>query len=344
MKTNYRTLFLIADNLASLYEDGIPIVLSLELLRELPISKEYKKSLLNIKENIMKGNSLGSSFYEDEKLYPSFFSGIIEIGENSGELVSVLRSLKDFYFNVDKVNRKLKSALRYPMFILAALISLIFVFLIFIIPNLYETFNVMDKEKSKIISFFYEFYNYLKTNKIYSITFIMSCIIALILILKYIKSTHRDKENNLLLKIKFLQQYYEYIFIMILSIILGSGIQISKGLDLCIESIDIQCIKISMEELKDEILVGNEIGASLNNSRFLSKYSLSMISMGEKSGELTEVLQKASKRLESNLLEKLEKVISYVTPVSIIVVAFVVIVFIFIFIMPMFNMIYSGVL
>ena len=91
MAVNYKNLYLIADNLADLYEDGIPLVLSLELLSELPVSKEYKRSLINIKNGVVEGKTLARSFSENPSLYPRFFSGVIDIGEGSGKLVSVLK-------------------------------------------------------------------------------------------------------------------------------------------------------------------------------------------------------------------------------------------------------------
>ncbi|MBE6047287.1 MAG: hypothetical protein E7213_02570 [Clostridium sp.] len=343
MKTNYRALFLIADNLADLYEDGISLILSLDILLELPINKEYKKSLINVKNSVIKGNSLGKSFYENSKLYPDFFCGIVDLGESSGELVSALRNLRDFYFNVDKVKKKVKNSIRYPLFVLCALFVLCIMFLMIIIPNLYETFNLMNKDASKTISFFYGVYAYIKNNKIYSFVTFMCGVFILALLYKYIKSIHLDKQNKIFFKIKFLRQYYEYIFMRILSIIVNSGIEISKGLELCVKSVDMKCIKKAIEQLKEEVLLGNEMSETLKKIEFLSSYSLSMIAIGEKGGNIDDVLKKASQRLECQLLRRLEKLVSYVMPAAIVLVSSMIMMFVFAFVIPIFDMIYSGV-
>lgn len=342
MVLDYRTLYLIADNLADLYEDGIPIVLSLELLSELPVKKEYKKSLVDIKNRVIDGKSLASSFSENPKLYPELFSNVVHIGEGSGKLVSVLKSLKEFYFHLDILKKKIISAIRYPLIVLCALIFLIIAFVIFIIPRLYETFNSISKEVSPIIVFCYKFSQYVKNNKVYSIIIIVSALLILLLSYKYIKTMNSEKMNTLLLRLKIIRQYYEYIFIMILSIIVSSGIEISKGIDLCVKSIEIKTIKQAMRDFGEDILSGVQMTDALKKVKFLSDYSLSMIRIGEESGSLEDILKKVSRRLENNLLERLEKMVSYVMPNSIIIVSFLILIFIAVFISPMMDIMYSG--
>ena len=343
MAVDYRNLYLIADNLADLYEDGIPLVLSLELLSELPVSKEYKRSLIHIKNEVIEGKTLASSFSENPSLYPKFFSGVIDIGEGSGKLVSVLKKIKEFYFHIDTLKRKIISSVRYPIFVVIALIFLSISFVLFIIPKLYETFNNFNKSISPVISFCYEFSKYIKDNKVYSIIFFICGIIGLILSYKYLKVSNKEISNKILFKFKILRQYYEYIFVMILSIIVGSGIEISTGLDLCLKSIKINNLKLALRMFKNDILSGSQVIEALRKVEFLSEYSLSMISIGEQSGTMEEILKKISVRLESNLVEKLEKMVSYVMPISIIIVTLIIMIFIFLFIKPMFDMMYSGI-
>lgn len=343
MALDYRTLYLIADNLADLYEDGIPIVLSLELLSELPISREYKKSLVDIKNRVNEGKTLASSFDENKKLYPELFSGIVGIGEGSGKLVLVLKSLKEFYFHLDILKSKVINAIRYPLIVFSALIFLIIAFVLFIIPRLYETFNSISKEVSPIIVFCYKLSQYIKNNKIYSVIILISAFFVILLSYKYIKTNNSEKKNKILFKLKILRQYYEYIFIMILSIIISSGIEISKGVDLCVKAIEIKTIKQAMRKFREDILSGVQMADALKKVGFLSDYSLSMIMIGEQSGSMEEILKKVSRRLEDNLLQRLEKIVSYVMPVSIIVVSFMILIFIAAFISPMLDIMYSGV-
>lgn len=343
MRQDYNSLALISENLGILYDDGISILESMDILLELPLNKEYRRSLIGIKENLKKGNTLGESFEKYPVIYPKFFSGALKIGEDTGQVSQTLFNLNTFYSNLYYINKKLKTALRYPLLVLGALIMLIFLFFILILPSIYETFNSINRDVPESIREFYNVYLYISKDRTYSIALMISCISIPILVFSFIKIKRKDKENVVVLKIKIIRQYYEYIFMMNLSIILNSGMQINKGIELCLESMNISSINNEMKILNESIFMGNGIESSLRNSRILSKYSLSMIALGEKGSKLDEVLSVSSKRLEKQLLDRLNTVISYINPIAISIISIFIIIFIFLFIMPMINMIYSGV-
>lgn len=338
----YDSLALISGNLLTLYDDGISIIESIDILLELPLDNKYKKSLMSIKISIEEGNTLGVSFEKFPFLYPKFFSGALKIGEDTGVLSETLSNLNIFYNNLSNINKKLKTALRYPLLVLGFLIGLVFLFFIMIVPSMYETFQSMNKNIPSIIKKVYEIYKYLLSDKVYSISLIISLIIISILLFFLFKIRSKEKENRWLLKIKFIRQYYEYIFIMNLSIILNSGMQINKGIDLCMESMNIKCINNEMKKLKEKVSKGNSIENSLKDSRILSKYTLSMIALGGRGSNLHEVLIVSSKRLEEQLLDRLNKVVSAINPIAITIISLCIMVFIFLFILPMIDMLYSG--
>ena len=72
MKISYGDLTIIAENLGSLYEDGIAIGDGLELLKELPLSKNYKNSITYIRNDILLGKSLSEAFSKFDELYQDF--------------------------------------------------------------------------------------------------------------------------------------------------------------------------------------------------------------------------------------------------------------------------------
>jgi type IV pilus assembly protein PilC len=342
MKGNYKELSIIAENLACLYEDGISMELSFQLLSELHISKSYKNSLKVINGKILKGYSLADGFKEYDNLYPEFFIGVISLGESSGELNKCLKNLGKFFCEIDKVKKKVKGELRYPLFILVSFLLLSIGSFFIIIPNIYETFSSISNKVPKIIEVCYFASIWMLDNPIVSFIAFISWSVAIFLVGVYLKSKISKEWSSFLLRIKFIREYYEYIFILLLSVILSSGIQLTKGIKLCIASTDILVIKNMLLNINEEILKGNEISKAVKDSYFLSKYTYSMMALGERSGDLSGVLEKTKKRLESSITEKLQKIVSVISPVSIGFMALIIIIFIIIFIIPMVDMIYSG--
>ena len=217
MKSSYKELGLISENLGILYEDGIEISLALELLSELPLSKDYKLSIGRIRDFILNGGSLADGFRLYPNLYPDFFVGIVSIGENSGELTKVLLSLSKYYGKLGRVKKEIISALIYPSFLIISMIAL-GIFLIFVlIPNFYEEFSSFGGNIPGSIEFIYLSKKHLIEEPILSIIWVLSWGIAipLILLRALIK---KIRKSYLILKVRIIREIYEYIFILILLI------------------------------------------------------------------------------------------------------------------------------
>ena len=124
MKISYGDLTIIAENLGSLYEDGIAIGDGLELLKELPLSKNYKNSITYIRNDILLGKGLSEAFSKFDELYPGLFIGILKVGENSGQLGRTFNKLEMFYSKLGNIKKEVKNALIYPSFLIGTLILL----------------------------------------------------------------------------------------------------------------------------------------------------------------------------------------------------------------------------
>ena len=120
MKISYGDLTIIAENLGSLYEDGIAIGDGLELLKELPLSKNYKNSITYIRNDILLGKSLSEAFSKFDELYPGLFIGVLKVGENSGQLGRTFNKLEMFYSKLGNIKKEVKNALIYPSFLIAS--------------------------------------------------------------------------------------------------------------------------------------------------------------------------------------------------------------------------------
>ena len=86
-----------ARTLGNLLRSGIPIIKSLEITAEALTLNEYKKVIINAKEDIARGVSLSNSFRKDEKIFPRLLISVMQVGEKTGELDELLLNLADFY-------------------------------------------------------------------------------------------------------------------------------------------------------------------------------------------------------------------------------------------------------
>lgn len=342
MKASNKNLALICGNLGELYNDGIEIVMAIELLSDLPISKAYKDSLINIRNDVIKGKGIAEAFKNYSLLYPSFFTGMLGLGEKSGQLGKVLKSMQEYYEHIDKVKRKTISSLIYPAFLISALIVLLIILVFVVIPNFEQMFDDNGLAMPAIVKLLQSFRKLCVQKPILLITCLVSWGIGIpILILKSskIKSFIMNFVNNL----KIMKQINEYIFVLILSIILKSGIPLINGLEIVSETLEFTTIVDKLEMIKNDILMGDTLSSSLEKSNILSKYSISMIGLGEISGGLVEKVSKLELRMEGLINEKIEKLIGIIEPVMITIMGVSIAVFICIFVLPMFDVMYGGI-
>ena len=144
-------------------------------------------------------------------------------------------------------------------------------------------------------------------------------------------------------KTKIGKDQNEYILILILSVILGSGVAIGKGLSMCVESSYIDIQKNEVEKIYKEVLVGRELSFALGKNPCISKYSLSMVKLGEDRGNLIEALENLENRLEKIKKENFKTFFVLFQPIIILSMAAVVMIFFMVFVMPIFNIMnYTG--
>lgn len=341
MKESSKELALISENMGLLYEDGIELSNIFDLLLELPLSKRYKNSIRGIKKEILKGLTLGESFGKYNDLYPEFFVGVITLGENSGEVSKSLKSLSDYYGNIYGLKRKVTSALVYPALVMSSLVFFMIFSFFCIIPNLYEAFsNVSDK--GNMIKNIYLLNRWLVNNPLISIVFLISWGVCFGIIIYFIRN--KTKFKNVLLNFDMVKKYYEYIFILIFSVIINSGTDLISSMDICIRSSNIGIIKKEFEDINEEIIKGNEISSSIKKSKIISNYTYSMILLGERSGSISEIILKIEKRLRKSVVEKINRYVGYITPISIGILAVIIMIFLIVFIIPMLDMMYTGIM
>ena len=338
-KINYSDLALISGNIAMLYKEGISMLMIIDLLNELPISKSYKESMNKSKRYILEGKSLEESFKSFGDLYPDFFVGMISMGEKSGNLYKVLKGLEEYCNKITFINSTIRNVLSYPILIMISTICLFAFIVLFTIPILYDFFNSLGTNVPFICKLSYDLSNYIKENPIYFMIYIINyCVLLPWFLCKYYL---KNKLRVLINKIPAYNDFIEYTFILLLSIIIRSGVNLSEGLIYASNSFKNKDLKERFSYLNSGILNGNSISITLGKTGNYSKYTLSIVKLGEEGGAIDERLNSLSLYLEKKLLSNINRGIALLQPASVIFMGGFVIIFLIIFILPLFSAMYE---
>lgn len=339
-KVNEKQLSLISGSLAELYKDGITITFALELISDTTPDKAYKNSLLKVLGAIKNGKSLSQGFTQFKNLYPEFFTGIIFLGESTGKLYETLIGLKLYYEKLVFIKKEIKNASAYPLFILLSMAILSVFVLNEVVPNFCEIYKSMNIDLPENCKILYNINLTIKENPLLSSITSISWLLALITILKYfINNITVDK----FIKIRIVKAFFEYIMILLFSIITSTGINISTALEYCEESMSFVYLKRKIKEINAGIYKGKSLTESLEKSGLFSKYTLAVIRIHEESGSIEEGFKELAQKLEKNFFEQINKYLRLINPIFMSIMAGFIVMFILCFVIPLFDNLKSGI-
>ncbi|MBN1104851.1 MAG: type II secretion system F family protein, partial [Deltaproteobacteria bacterium] len=304
---------------AALVEAGMPVVDSFEIVIQQTDKKTMKKMLSVIKEEVNKGSSLADSFKLFPRHFPPLYVNMVRAGEGSGSLEIVLRRLADYIQSQLEMRSRILATLAYPT-LMAAVGILVVAFLVtFVIPTVTGIFEEMQKTLPLPTLILLGVSGILKRTWIY----ILGVIVALMVFYRKYRRTPGGKErfDRWKLKIPIFGAQYKKIlmtrFTRTLGTLLTNGVPVVTSFDIVKNIIDNTLISREIEKARDEIKEGKEIARPLSQNGIFPPVVVNMIAVGERSGQLEEMLNRASRIMESELESSLRRLMALIEPVMI---------------------------
>jgi len=139
-------LQLLTRQMANMVRAGMPLLLAIEGIQRSTANKALAKALLAVRSDLDRGSELSAAFARHPKIFDDFYVNMIRVGEGSGRLDESFRALfKQIEFDRD-LNKKVKSAVRYPTFVMTALAIGMSVLMLFVIPVFAATYKNLKAE------------------------------------------------------------------------------------------------------------------------------------------------------------------------------------------------------
>lgn len=333
-RISIKYLMMISRNLGQIYKDGIPINEGIDLIGETIHNKDYKQSLQKISLYMRDGISLSNSFKKFDNLYPTFFTGFISIGENTGKLYEVLLGISVFYEKYLNITESLKSACIYPAFILMSIFILVILLTEQINPSFYEIYRSINITPPSSCAFLYKVKIFFEQNIFMTIACILCWGMVLGLTLKYLYTRLNVEHFK---RVKIVQNIIEYITVLLFSILCSTGINISNGLKFCEDSISPKYLNEKLKSVNKDIMKGRGLTESLEKSKLLSNYTLAIIKIREESGTISEGFNEIAESMEEKISKEIKKYLSLVTPVFVMLMAACIVIFLIVFVLPLYD-------
>lgn len=291
-----RNLTLMIRQIATLIQAHIPLDEALTAIIEQTDDTKLKSVVSRVKENVNEGKSLADSCQMFPRVFSPIFVAMIRVGEASGNLDLVLKRLATFAESQYELRNKVVGAMAYPAFIMIAGIVITTFLFAFAVPKITEVFAGSKMPLPTL------------TVVMISVSGIMSRYWLLILLglggafflFKWYTSTGagREKWDAFSLKLPIYGKLRRMIavsrFARTLSTMLGSGIQVLEAIDIVKDVVDNAVIRRALIQSRDSISEGRTIAGPLKASGEFPPILTHMIAIGEKTGELEQMLNVVS--------------------------------------------------
>ncbi|MGL4361772.1 MAG: type II secretion system F family protein, partial [Cellulosilyticaceae bacterium] len=140
-KIPLKELVIICRQFATMLDAGVSLIKCIDILYQQNDDPKIKSIMLNIYEDVQKGNALSASLKGQGKAFPNLFISMVECGEESGTLDTTLVRMADHYEKENKLNNKVKNAMIYPLVLGVVSIGVILLLLLFVVPTFADMFS-----------------------------------------------------------------------------------------------------------------------------------------------------------------------------------------------------------
>lgn len=306
--------------LASLIKANIPLVEALNALVEQIEHDVLKVVLEKVRQDVNEGSSLAKALGAHPKVFDTIFVNMVEAGESSGTLGLVLLRLADLKEAQMRLRNKVVSGMTYPVLMMVVAAVLMIAIFTFVIPKLTKVFESMNKPippMTKVLMWVSGFV----TDWWYLIG--AAFLIGVVSFLNYIKSSGgRPKWDAFKLKAPVFGPLVRMIamtrFASTMGTLLGSGVPILTAMAIARNLVDNIPIADAISKARENITEGQSIADPLKRSGEFPPMVIHMISIGEKTGELPDMLRNISENYEEQVTARIEGMTALIEPAMII--------------------------
>jgi type IV pilus assembly protein PilC len=336
-----RDIVILTRQFSTMINAGLPLVQAMTILAEQSQNKVLSEIMRKVVFDVESGNTVADALSKHPQAFSNLYVNMVAAGEAGGILDTILMRLATFMEKNDALIRKVKGAMIYPSVIMAVAGIAVTVLLIFVIPvfeNLFTSAGLALPLPTRIVmgaSRFLKGYWYV----------VLGAIVAAVFMFKRYRATSngRLKIDKFMLKVPVLGDVLRKSavsrFTRTLGTLISSGVSILDGLEITAKTAGNRVVQDAIMESRSSIAGGDTIAQPLKKSGVFPPMVISMISVGEQTGGLDEMLSKIADFYDEEVDAAVSNLLSLLEPVMIVFLGVVVGGMVVSMYLPIFDMI-----
>ncbi|MCK4764091.1 MAG: type II secretion system F family protein [Candidatus Aminicenantes bacterium] len=338
---NVRDLSVFNRQLSVMFNAGLPITQGLGILATQQKNKYFQKALLTIRKDVEGGATFSNALKKHPKIFNDLYTSMIQAGEASGNLDTILMRLSEYIENIAKLTGKVKSAMAYPVIVLIIAVVLTSVIMTKVIPvfaNMFVNLGASLPLPTQIVINISDF-------MIANLPYLVIGAIGLVVALKSYNSTYKGK--RVLDKIKLKMPVFGVLLLKVgvarvtrtLETLLNSGVEIIEAMTITARTAGNSIVEDSVMKSRTAVQEGKPLGEAWEESKLFPFMVTQMVSVGEQTGALSGMLGKVADFYDEEVEQAVDALISMMEPILILVLGLLVGGIVIAMYMPMFELV-----
>lgn len=332
-------LALLTRQLATLSQAGLPLEEALLAVSQQNENPRTKSVLLGVRSRVMEGHSLADGLADFPQAFPELYRATVAAGEQSGHLDAVLERLAEFTESRQILQQQVRNALIYPIALVVTAVGIISFMLAYVVPKVVYIFENYDQQLPLLTRIMIGASDFIRDYWAVLIIGIVATVFGIRRLLR--KEGPKRRYHHLLLRLPVVSKLTRGIntarFTQTLSILAGSGVPILESLRIAAQVVVNVPMREAVEEASLRIREGAMISRSLAASRLFPPMTTHLISSGEASGRLEEMLHRAATNQEREVDGLVATLLGIMQPLLVIVMAAVVLLIVLAILLPIFE-------
>jgi general secretion pathway protein F len=333
-------LALLTRQLATLSKAGVPLDEALLAVSQQTERPRVQSILLGVRAKVNEGHTLAAGLGEFPRVFPEIYRATVSAGEQSGHLDLVLERLADYTEGREQTRQKVLGALLYPIGLSVMCFGIITLLLTYVVPKVVDVFDNSRAKLPLITRLLIAVSGFLRD---YGLWLLAAIVVAVIVYLRWQRqpAAKRLVQRRLLdlpLVGRLTRGFNAARFTRTLSILTASSVPVLDALHIAGEVVTNLPMRDAVADAAARVREGAPIGRSLGSSRLFPPMTIHLISSGEASGELEQMLDRAAASQERELDGLITALLGLLGPLLIVVMGLFVMGIVFAMLLPIFEM------
>lgn len=333
-------LVIFCRQLYSLTKAGVPLLRAMKGLAQSSNNKMLKEALEDVSSELTNGRGLSAAMQQHPNIFSPLFISMIHVGENTGRLDQALLQLANYYEQEMETRKRIKSAMRYPVFVLTAISLAMVVLNLKVIPqfaSMFERFGVELPLPTRILlATSHAFVNYWPM----MLGVLVGCFFAFQAWVR--RAEGREAWDRFRLRIPIVGDIVNRAqlsrFSRTFALMLRSGVPLNQSIALSAESLGNQFLENRLIEMKNAIEAGSSISSTAAQSEVFTPLVLQMISVGEETGQIDDLLLEVADFYDREVDYDLKTLTARIEPIMLVIVSGMVLILALGIFLPMWSM------